>query len=135
MLRPTIGTLLGLAVALLVALRLGGALGAGVLWGFVVGAALAGFGLAWQLHVGRTRPERLFHAVVASFLAKLACLLCATLVLRGLDPEAVYADHRSFLVAFGVAVVSLGLWSAPEAVRVLGLSSAGASGLREGGKA
>jgi hypothetical protein len=101
----SLGTLCGLALAGGIAWRLGGALGTGVLGGYLLGASLAGFGMAWQNHLLRTRPERVFAAMVAVFLLKLAVLLAAALVFRYVEPAARQVDWRGFLVAFAGGVM------------------------------
>lgn len=113
----TLGTLLGLLVASIVAWQLGGALGTGVMLGFVFAAAMTGLGVAWQRHVVRWRPALFMRASVGSFIAKLACLLMGGLAFRFLEPAAVRVDYRSYLVAFVATTVTLLLMSAPEVAR------------------
>ena len=117
--RLTLGTLLGMAGATLVAWQLGGALGTGVMAGALTGGALAGLGVAWQLHVLRTCPDKVFAATVSAFLAKIAVVLMGALLLRFFEPAARQADWRAFLIAFAVAVLFVGSLGSLDALRFL----------------
>jgi len=105
MLRLSLATLLGLAAAALVAWRLGGTAGTGVLAGFTLGAGMSGLGALYQRHQLRVRPDRVLAATAVSFLAKLVALLVGALAFRYVDAAAARADWRAFLVAFAAAVV------------------------------
>lgn len=108
MTRTTLGTLVGLAIASLVAWQLGGSLGLGVMVGFVFGATITGLTLLYQRRVMLSHPGRLMQAMLHSFLFKLAVLLLGALSLRFIQPAAERADWRSFLVAFaGAALIVL----------------------------
>ena len=117
--RITIAVLVGLPIALVIAWRLGGSLGTGVLLGFTLGAAMGGFGLAWQTHVLRTKPEAALSASMLSFLFKLAVVLMGGLVFKFVEPAAARVDYRSFLVAFAASAVLLLLAGIPDAARAL----------------
>jgi len=106
MTRPwtTIGAAAGLAACGAVALALEAHEGAGTVLGFLLGAALTGFGLAWQAHWLRVRPARAWRAQLEAFLAKLALLTAFALVFRYVDVVAVRVDWRAFVVAFAAAV-------------------------------
>lgn len=104
MTRLSIACLAALAVAAVVAWRLGGTLGTGVLAGFALGAGFSGLGMLYQKHVLATRPERALVAFSISFLAKLFVLLVGALAFRYVEAAAVRVDWRSFLVAFAAAV-------------------------------
>jgi hypothetical protein len=119
MMRLCLSSFLGLAVAVAVAWQLGGRVGAGVLSGYLLGAGMSGLGVLYQRHMLLTRPERVFSALVVSFLGKLVALLLGGLAFRFLQPVAEIADWRSFLIAFAAAValvLPVGTW---EAARVL----------------
>ncbi|MAF65830.1 MAG: hypothetical protein CMJ84_09255 [Planctomycetes bacterium] len=117
--------LAALAVSGLVAWGLGGTLGLGVLAGFLCGASVAGLGVAWQQHVARTRPERVFGAHVMAFLFKLVAVLCGALVFRFVDQAAARVDWRSFLVAFAVVVFVVMVVGALDTTRALRESALG----------
>ena len=104
MTRLTLACTVGAVAAAVVAWRLGGTLGTGVLAGYLLGAGVSGLGVLYQRHTLMVRPERMMQAVVVGFLAKLVFLFGATLVFRFVDAAAARADWRSFLAAFGVAV-------------------------------
>jgi|SoiMethySBSTD1v2_1073268.scaffolds.fasta_scaffold1087689_2 hypothetical protein len=115
----TVGTLAGLAVAAGIAWRLGGAVGTGVLGGYLMGASLSALGVAWQHHLLRTRPERVFSATVGVFVLKLAVLLCAALAFRYVEPAARQVDWRSFLVAFAAGVLLVIALGSMDTLRIL----------------
>jgi hypothetical protein len=117
--RLTLGTLAGLGLAAVVAWRLGGALGTGVLGGYLLGASLSGFGVAWQNHLLRTQPKRVLTATVTVYLVKLACLLAAALVFRYVEPAARQVDWRAFLIAFATSVVLVNSIGSLDTLRIL----------------
>ncbi len=104
MIRLSLGSLAALAVALAVAWRLGGTLGAGVVAGFLLGAGMSGLGVLYERHLLRTRPERALTAFVVAFLAKLAVLILGGVAFRFIEAAAMRVDWRSFLIAFAAAV-------------------------------
>ncbi len=104
MTRTSIATTLGLVAAVLVAWQLGGALGGGVLMGFVMGAGMSVLGVLYQRHALIHRPETVLTATGVSFLAKFAVLFCGALVFRSIEEAAVWVNWRSFLVAYAAAV-------------------------------
>jgi hypothetical protein len=112
-------TLLGFLAACVSAWSLGGALGGGILAGYLLGAALTTLGSLHQRQVLARAPERALAALTASFLAKLAALLLGGLALRFLPAVGERLDWRSFLVAFAAAVVLLLPVGTLGAVRVL----------------
>lgn len=105
MTRLTIGTLGGALIAMLCAWSMGGREGTGVLAGYLLGGSLSGFGMAWQMHLLRTRPQRVLLATVTVYLLKLATLLAAVLCFRYLEPAARYVEWRAFLVAFAGGIL------------------------------
>ncbi len=102
--RLTLAALALLALAVFVAMRLGGALGGGVLAGAALGAGLSGLSALYQGHVLRFRPERAFQAFGLTFLTKLASLVAGAFLLRYVGPVAERLDWRGFVVAFAAAV-------------------------------
>jgi len=115
--RLIVVVLAALGVALACALRFGGALGGGVLAGFLLGAGLSGLSVLYQVHLLATRPERAMAGSVMGFLVLLAALLLGALSFRFVEPAAERIDWRSFLVTFAIAgalVLPLGAF---EAVR------------------
>lgn len=121
MIRLSLALSFGLVAAVLVAWRLGGALGGGVLAGFLLGGGIGGLGVLWQRHVLATRPERAMHSVALAFGAKLLALGMGALAFRYLDAAALRADWRSFLVAFAAVVALVVPLGAADAARVLAL--------------
>lgn len=127
--RLILTVLAALALALFLAVRLGGALGAGVLTGSVLGTGLAVLAFQYQRHVLAIRPERALHAAVLGFLVKLAALLLGALAFRFLPQAGGYVDWRSFVVAYAAAValvLPLATWVAVQeqrqrAARALGV--------------
>ena len=110
-------TLAAFVAALVCASRLGGALGAGVLAGYLLGAGLAGLSFLYTRHVLATQPARALHATVVGFLVKLAALLIGALSFRYIDAAGERADWRSFLVAYAAAValvLPFGAWAAVQ---------------------
>lgn len=119
MTRLILAMFLGTVAAAAVAWRLGGALGAGVLAGFLLGAGMSGLGVLWQRHVMLRRPERAMHAMALSLLAKLVALALGVACFRFVEVAGSRADWRSFLVAFGASVALVVPLGALDAVRVL----------------
>ena len=119
MMRLSLASFLGFALAAFVAWQLGGRVGTGVLGGYLLGAGMSGLGVLYQRHMLITRPKQVLTALVVSFLAKLVALLLGALAFRFIPQLAEVADWRSFLVAFAAAValvLPVGTW---EAARVL----------------
>ncbi len=125
----TLGTLLTLAAAAVIAGALGGRLAWGVVAGALCGCAVAGLAAAWQRHVLRTRPERLVSAMAGSFLFKLAFVLMGALAFRYVPSAAERADWRSFLAAFAGAVLVVMLLATAETARLLRGAGAGGEDL------
>jgi uncharacterized membrane protein len=120
MIRLTLASLTVFAVAAILAWRLGGALGGGVLAGYLLGAGFSGLGVLYQRHTLLTRPEATFQAFTVAFLAKLVVLVLGALTFRFVEVAAARADWRSFLIAFAVAVaviVPLGSFDLLQALR------------------
>jgi hypothetical protein len=94
----TLSTLLGLAGAALVAYRLGGAHGTGVIAGYLGGASLSLALVARQRRVLERAPQRALQTMVEGFLAKLAAILFVPALRER-------CDLASFLLAFGAAAL------------------------------
>ena len=113
-------TLIGLAAAMLLAWRLGGARGAGTIAGYLAGASITGFALARQRHVFRTAPQRSLHTMVEGFLLKLAGIVLAVIVLATVPGARERVDLLSFCLAFAVAALLAlfpGTWSNARVLR------------------
>jgi hypothetical protein len=117
--RLSLATLAGLALAAGIAWRIGGALGTGVLGGYLVGAFLSAFGVAWQNHLLRTNPAKVFTATVSVFLLKLAVLLGAALAFRYVEAASAQVEWRAFLVAFAAGVVLVLAIGSLDTLRIL----------------
>jgi hypothetical protein len=105
--RTTLALALGLAAASVLAYDLGGSLGTGVVLGYLLGAALCAFGVAWQSHWLRVSPRRAMQAQVEGFLAKLAALCVFAVAFRFLESLAAAVDWRAFVVAYAGAIALL----------------------------
>ena len=117
MTRLTLAVLATLVAAIWLTFALEGAIGAGVLAGYLLGAGLTGLSVLYQRHVLVHRPERALNASVLGFLVALFALLLGTLAFRFVEPAAARVDWRSFAITFASAaflVLPLGAW---EAVR------------------
>ncbi|MDP6538800.1 MAG: hypothetical protein QF903_00230 [Planctomycetota bacterium] len=125
MTRTPLVILAALAVSGLTAWGLGGTLGLGVLTGCLCGASVAGLGVAWQRHIARTRPDKVFGAHVVAFVFKLAAVLCGALVFRFVDQAAARVDWRSFLVTFAAAVFVVMVVGAFDTMNTLRESAVG----------
>lgn len=115
--RLIVVVLAALVVALACAARFGGALGGGVIAGYLLGAGLAGLSVLYQVHLLATRPERAMAGSVLGFLVLLVALLIGGLSFRYLGPAAERVDWRSFLISFALAGVLVLLFGTLEAVR------------------
>jgi hypothetical protein len=117
--RLWLSTLGGLALAVAVASRFGGAEGTGVIGGYLVGAMLAALGVAWQNHLLRTNPAKVFAATISLFLLKLAVLLAAALAFKYVEAAAAQVDWRAFLVAFAAGVLLVIAFGSLDTLRIL----------------
>jgi LytS/YehU family sensor histidine kinase len=122
--RTSLGTLLGLGLAALVATRFDGSVRVGILGGALFGAALGLFAGAWLRHVAATRPERVLAAMVHGFLFKLGGVVLAALALRFVEPAARVADWRAFVLAYTALVFVAVLLAATETAKALNQRSA-----------
>jgi hypothetical protein len=104
MTRLVLAVLAGLAVAIVLAARWGGAMGSGVMAGYLLGAGLAGLASLYTRHTLIHRPGRALHALALGFLVKLATLVVAALALRYLPVVSARADWHGFVVAYAAAV-------------------------------
>ena len=119
MTRSTIGTIVVLLVAAVVAFRLGGTVGVGVIAGVLCGCSVSALGGAWQRHVFRTRPKKAFNAVLETFLFKLAFVIIGAISFRYIDAAAARVNWKSFLVSFVFAVLVVHTLTVLDNVRLL----------------
>jgi hypothetical protein len=119
MTRTSIGLLLGLGLAALVASRLEGSLAAGVLGGYLLGGAVALLSSAWLRHSLRMDVGRAMRATMEGFLMKLAVALLAAVTLRYIEPAGRVLEWRGFLLAYTVAAMVAVFLSAFETSRAL----------------
>ena len=119
----TLSTLLGLAGAALLAFRLGGAHGTGVVAGYLAGAGLTGALLARQRKILASNPKRALQSTVEGFLAKLGAVVLATLAILFVPGLRASCDLASFLLAFGAAVLLVLLPGTFENARFLRASA------------
>lgn len=119
MTRLTIATLIGLALAASAAWALSSTLGAGVMCGYLLGAALTMIGSMRQREALRHRPERALGVFAGSFLVKLVVMVVAAVLLRYVDALAVRLDWRAFSVAYAAAVTLVLPFGAMDAAGVL----------------
>ena len=110
-----------------VAWRLGGpseVQGMGVIVGYVVGAAVSFWGIAYQRHVLKHRPEKAATASVIDFGVKLGVVLIGAMALTGMPELAELCDWRAFLLTFASISLVVLTFGTVDAVRVLGSSAA-----------
>ena len=101
------GTLCTMALAAVVAWRVGGTEGVGVAVGASMGAGISMLGHQWQQHALRTRPARAMNAMMVGFLFKLAVVTLGALAFRFIEPAAAVCDWRSFLLSFAAGVLAV----------------------------
>jgi hypothetical protein len=115
----TLALLATLAVAGLVAWRLGGALAGGIACGALAGTSLTGLSVLRLRHVARHQPKLVFRALLEGFLAKFAVLLVGTLAFHGIDSLRAQVDPTAFLLTFACSALLIlvpGTW---ESARIL----------------
>jgi hypothetical protein len=105
--RSTAALALGLAAVLAVGAALDGHVATGAWLGYLLGAALCGFGILWQGHWLRVAPRRALAAQLEAFLVKIAAVTLGALGFRYVPVLAEVADWRAFTVAFAAAVALL----------------------------
>ena len=113
------GTLCAMAIAAVVAWRLGGPEGVGVGVGATMGAGISLLGHEWQRHALRTRPEKAMQAMVVGFLFKLAVVLMGALAFRFIEPVGAACDWRTFLLAFAAGVLAVMVLGTLDSARSL----------------
>ena len=122
----SVGVLLGLILACLVARRLAAgdgvepgspALATGVIAGYLFGAAIALWGVAYQKHVARTRPENVWIAFGASFFAKLAGIGVGPMIVFLFPAMAEHMNAGAFVIAYGFAALIALLLGTAEVAR------------------
>jgi hypothetical protein len=105
MTRTLLATSLCIAVGALLAWRIGGVVGRGVLIGAVTGGLVASVGVALQLKIARTAPKRLMGAMAVAFCMKLLAALLGAVTLRFVPFAASRGDWESFLLSFAACAV------------------------------
>ena len=126
------GILIGLLLACLVARRLeagdgtqpgSAAQATGVIAGYLFGAAVALWGLAYQKHIARTRPAQLWVAYGAAFFTKFAGLAVGPLLVFCFPSLGERMDWRAFMISYGFAAVIALLLGTAEVARALKTTS------------
>jgi len=124
--RTLLSLLLLLPICGYVAWRLGGPAevrGMGVVVGYVVGAAVSLWGIAYQRHTLKHRPEKAATASVIDFGVKLLVVLAGAMALTGIPELAELCDWRTFLLTFASISLVVLTFGTFDAVRVLGTST------------
>ena len=98
--KTTLGLTAGLLVVAVVAWRLGGDVGTGVMLGYALGAFLAGVAVAWQAHWLRVQPARAQRAQIESFAIKITAAAVFTMIVRYTPQLEASVSWRAFLMAF-----------------------------------
>ncbi|MFT5283941.1 MAG: hypothetical protein ACI8TQ_000092 [Planctomycetota bacterium] len=120
------GVLIGLLLACLVARRLAAgdgtepgspALAMGVIAGYLFGAAVSLWGVAYQKHVARTRPENVWVAYAAAFFAKLIGIAVGPMIVFLFPAMAERMDAGAFVISYGFAAVIALLLGTAEVAR------------------
>lgn len=96
--------------------------GMGVVVGYVVGAAVSLWGIAFQRHTLKHRPERASTASVIDFGVKLLVVLLGAMALTGIPELRELCDWRAFLLTFASISLVVLTFGTMDAVRVLGSS-------------
>ena len=119
MTRTTLGILIGLVLAVIVAARYEGALSAGIVGGYLLGGTIAVLAIGWQRHWLRVDLSRAFRATLEGFMMKLGVALLAAVTLRFVPPAGEALDWRGFLVAYASASLLAMLFATAETTRAL----------------
>ena len=107
MTRTQVISLLVVALAAVVAWRLGGVLGTGIIGGALLGTAVALLGHALLAHGVQSDLEAAFKAMLIAFAAKLFFLVASWVVLTQLPAAAQVADVQGFIAAYAFAAVTV----------------------------
>lgn len=105
--RSTAALAAGLVAVLAAGALLDGHAATGAWLGYLLGAALCGFGILWQAHWLRVDSRRALAAQLEGFLVKIAAVTIGALGFRYVEALAQIADWRAFTVAFAGAVALL----------------------------
>jgi hypothetical protein len=105
--RSSAALAVGLAAVLAASSALDRHQATGAWLGYLLGAALCGFGILWQGHWLRVDPRRALAAQLEGFLVKIAAVTIGALCFRFVETLAQVADWRAFTVAFAGAVALL----------------------------
>jgi len=105
--RTTAVLVLGLIAVAAVGSGLDARASTGAWLGYLLGAALCGFGILWQGHWLRVAPRRALAAQLEGFLVKLLAVTLGALAFRYVAALGEVADWRAFTVAFAAVVALL----------------------------
>ena len=111
-------TLLGLAAAVLIAVREESAMRAGILAGAVLGAGIGLLGFAWLCHTLKHRPAQAFNALGVGFLFHLGALLMGTIALHYAPVAKDLFDARAFAVCYATLAFIPLVFGAQEGARL-----------------
>lgn len=95
-----------------------GALGMGIVTGFLAGAGVALSSAVLQKRIAARRPALLVHVLGGGFLIKIFALLALTLCVRFIAPLGAGIEWRAFMLAFAAAVLGLLPCTAWELLRL-----------------
>lgn len=126
MTRTLLCLLIAAPIAGVVSWQMGGiatARGTGVLVGLVVGALVSLWGMYFQRHTLKHRPEKFSNVVVIDFVVRLVVVLAGAIVLTSLPTAAERCDWRAFLLTFASISLLVLTFGTADAVRALGNSS------------
>jgi len=115
----TVTTILGSAAAALFAWRWSGAVGTGVLCGFLAGAAVSGLCILRLRMASKKDPGTIVRVTLEGFMVKLAFLLIGGLSFGLIEPLGELVDVRAFLIAFVSGAVLVLIPGTLETVRGL----------------
>jgi hypothetical protein len=124
-------TLVLFALGAGIAWLFGGREGAGVMAGFLCGAAIAGITLAVQRKIALERPRFLLHAVFAGFLIKAFAVLSLTLLVAFVPGVNAAVHPVAFLLAFAATAILILLPATLDTLRLLSPTRAVVARIRE----
>ncbi len=127
-----IGVLVGFLVVCLVARRLNqddgrSALAVGAVAGYLLGAAIALWGLEYQKYIARTRPAAIWQAFTVSFLSKFLGLGIGPMIALLLPSVGERCNWGALMIGYGFAAVLVLLLGSREISRALKTPSNGSN--------